>query len=217
MLIYFSFLYYYLAGRQAEETYDWQWWFLLSRISESIKLFKFLRSREEKYLVLEIKVLEAAYLRLMEISSSCGNTAVFHISAPYHTTPCWDAAPSCFSLSTFSYFGCRSTVNFSTWEHRHRWESHWALPMQDMETQNPSPVKQGTATSSPCPGALLLLQRTKTNMRRFSEQDMVPLLWTMAKYVTQEGATPSPRNRELANATCLLFAINYFRRLQCVI
>jgi len=89
------------------------------------QLFKFFRSKEENYTVLEIKVLEVAYPRPAAISSPCGNGAVFLVStptsacSPSQPCPCWDTAPGSFQPSTCGYFGCRSTVNFSTWECQH--------------------------------------------------------------------------------------------------
>lgn len=138
--------------------------------------------------------------------------------APHHTCLCWDTVPGYFPPSVCSCFGCRSTVNFSTRARQHHWESRLALPTQDVETQNPSPVKWGRATSSPWPGALLLLQAHRNQYERFYwAGDASTALNHDRRDVTQKGATSSPCNREHADTIHLFFAIHYFSRLQCSI
>lgn len=134
--------------------------------------------------------------------------------APHHTCPRWGTPPGYFPPSPGSYFGCRSTVNFSMRECQRHWERRLALPTQDMETRSASPVKQGTVKQ----GALLLLQAHRNQYERFYwAGDGPTALNRDRRDVTQEGANPSSRNGELADTICLFFAINYFRRLQRVV
>lgn len=113
---------------------------------ESIKFFKFLRSREAKYIVLEIKVLEVAYLSWFPPQP-----------APHHTHPCWDTAAGYFSLPHAAVLAAEAQLTFQCGT-----PASLGMPLisahTGMERQNPSPVRQGRATSSPCSGALLLLQ-----------------------------------------------------------